>query len=70
MSAHLKLDFDNDGTVTLTHRKSKDAPLGTSVSVIDTPSSKGEIGVKAGDDETVTHFITITTADAPKGYAA
>ena len=70
MSAHIELDFANDGTVTLTHRPSKNAPVRTSVSIINTPSSKGIIGIKAEDDETVTHYVTIVTADADSGYAA
>ena len=73
MTAHLELDFSDDGTVTMTHRQTKSSPVGTSVTKVAKDSEISYIAVKAGNDETVTHEIhigTVAAMKAQRGYAA
>lgn len=71
MSAHIELDFNADGTVTMTYRKSKNSDPVTETS---DSAYSGFIRVHGRDDDVITNVIIITgrgaaTEDALRRYS-
>lgn len=66
MSAHLELDFNDDGTITMTHRPAKGVDVIKSV-ICQEPLDNDHMAmivVKAGSDESITHKVLIGTTEA------
>lgn len=57
MSAHVEFDFNDDGTVTMTSRPSKQEAVCTAR--LESYANGWHVRVAAGKDDTVTHRILI-----------
>lgn len=58
MSAHLELDFNDDGSIALTSRTVK----GGEIQTRELAKPWAEILIRGGDDDTVTHRVAVTDA--------
>ena len=62
MSCHVELDFNDDGTVTMTGRPKKGAEITTTV--LGSADQTITVSILAGDDNTKTHALMIGTKAA------
>lgn len=60
MSAHIEFDFNDDGTITMMYRRSKDSgEIVTTTGSLDTDNSTMAISVCAGETMEQTHVIFV-----------
>lgn len=61
MSAHIEFDFNDDGTVTMTHRKTKDGETQQTVFPASKDNQLAMIAIHGGTEMGVTHQILVGT---------